>query len=418
MYSFHNWAVMKSGLSKNAHCNKKGVLFVCFKSKKGSLLWLKTGYQVLCNPTHSLSSRKQGNRAGKQILICFGFLKSRLMPQKQNLHSSKFIRLFSRSSAFYLAGLVNTKPRHGWGLWREQERHEYIHGWLFEMKASEVLTKHYCYFLNMQRSEAACEWLSLTVTLKGEELLELLRTGHALLDHFAGFDSWRLKTKLLRWVSRHSSAWKHTFHVSNKPSKILNMHVTQHRAIMCASTCDKSDLPCVVKSTRKISKIHLAAGCIAPRVLWGPSSLFFSDGTLSVQWKRGRSNVKWRKRGSLLWRRLFRFAGALLPGPIRTWLGSSLPYERKAPLWRSHPDSTRGGETRPDNWRIRGVIWLRGWREENSIPNMRSNVWHWGLKARVALTMLGLRKRQRLCKKKQNSYIQTCLHLFMAESDY
>lgn len=219
-------------------------------------------------------------------------------------------------------------------------------------------------------------------------------------------DSWRIKTKLVRWLSRHSSAWKHAFHVSNKPSKILNMHVTQHRTIMCASTCDKSDLPCVVKSTKKISKIHLAAGCIAPRVLWGPSSLL-SDGTLSVQWKTRRNNVKWRKRGSLLWRRLFRFAGALLPGPIRTWLGSSLPYERKAPLWRSHPDSARGGETRPDNWRIRGVIWLRGWREENSnpnlSPNMRSNVWPWWLKARVALTWFE-KKAKTMQKKKPHTF--------------
>lgn len=84
-------------------------------------------------------------------------------------------------------------------------------------------------------------------------------------------------------------------------------------------------------------------------VSFGDLLHFFSDGTLSVQGKRGRNNVKWRKRGSLPWRRLFRFAGALLPGPIRTWLRSSLPYERKAPLWRIHPDSARGGETRPDN---------------------------------------------------------------------
>lgn len=111
--------------------------------------------RVLCNPTNSTSSRKQqGNRVCKRILILFGFLKSRLAPQnKICIHQNSF----ASSPACYLVGLVNRKPSHGWGLWRdhtERETHfEHNSDWQFERSFSNE-KNHY-------NTERCRQWLKL-----------------------------------------------------------------------------------------------------------------------------------------------------------------------------------------------------------------------------------------------------------------
>lgn len=138
-----------------------------------SALWMNKTMlaQVLCNPTNSLTSRKQqGNRVCKRILILFGFLKSRLAPHnKICIHQNSF----AWYSACYWVGLVNRKPSHGWGLWRdhtERETHTYYN--------RESSSDHFAIALikNHYNTEKCRQWM------KTEELLEPLPTGQTQLD--------------------------------------------------------------------------------------------------------------------------------------------------------------------------------------------------------------------------------------------
>lgn len=73
---------------------------------------------ALCEPTNSQQAKIGKHTAGKQVLICFGFLNSRHTPQNNIcINQNSFIPP-SHSSVVQAAGLVTKKQSHGRGLRR------------------------------------------------------------------------------------------------------------------------------------------------------------------------------------------------------------------------------------------------------------------------------------------------------------
>lgn len=182
----------------------------------------------------------------------------------------------------------------------------------------------------------------MTVALKTEELLELLRTGQThCSSSFLTSHSWRIKTNLLKsvWLNHHKiteltvqaqTRVKSTPSAAYyfKPNHLKSfIHVWQHQInIMYEPTWDKSYLPRAIKPTKRIGKIHLAAGCISPRVMWAPSSLFFWKEL--YRFSRREEEITWNDANARL------FSGAACPAlPARSFLiRSELDLARPSPM--------------------------------------------------------------------------------------
>lgn len=98
-----------------------------------------------------------------------------------------------------------------------------------------------------------------------------------------------------------------------------------------------------------------------PGVVWGSPSLFIPStdqlGKFSV---RRKNWIRTGRGASLPWCCLPRSAGALLLHLIRTWLGSSLPYERGLPSGASaQTPRTQGEICGVWRWWAEGVGWRR-----------------------------------------------------------
>lgn len=207
--------------------------------------------------------------------------------------------------------------------------------------------------------------------------------------------SWRIKTNLLKsvWLNHHKIT-KLTVQAqtrvkitpsaacSFKPNhlKILYTRVTASNPhhVLYEPTWDKSYLPRAIKPTKRIGKIHLAAGCISPRVVWVPSSLFFWKEL--YRFSRREEEITWNDANARL------FSGAARPAlPARSFLiRSELDLARPSPMSAKLP-SGASIRTPHGEGKTALTIALKGercnltpWMTGRSFKSKaRRLVWHW-----------------------------------------